>query len=286
MNKKIRIEDKEMQLIFDQEKETLLIRISSAEGASEIILKKSQYEEVIWTLISALFKEKPPIDHSNRFNLNSILDDSYITSLKLDFKRDYYHFLHRDFDFNITGNNEKEKAEVFIGIPQEDINLFAIEAIQNACGDFMEALGFELETQDEPVYGSFFQRLKFVLKSDKTKSEVKDIYNKGKQALEAQHLNLPTAEATEKLANAASRIIEAMANIDEGVLRLGAILVVKVQREGKPIVLAETVSPALASTLDNNPRILKNPNAIYELLISEKESQEQIGEAEGAEVPT
>jgi hypothetical protein len=148
--------------------------------------------------------------------------------------------------------------------------LFIIENIQNACGDFMEAVGYELEVKNEPVFGSFFQRIKFKLKHPKTQEEIEDLYNKGKQALEAKYLNLPTAEATEKIANAASKIIDSIADIDEAAIRLGAIIIVKINKNGRSIIVSETVSPSLASTLDNMPNILSNPRAVYELLSVDK----------------
>jgi hypothetical protein len=185
------------------------------------------------------------------------------------------------FHESIHAIRTKAEAEVFIGLPQEQIDLFAIENIQNACGEFMEAMGFEMEAKDEPVFGSFFQRLKFVLTSEKTAKEVNDIYQKGKHALEAQQLDLPRAEASEKLANAAAKAIESIQLMDEAVLRLGALLVVKVQKEGKPVILVETISPQMSATLDVNPVILNSPAAIYEILLASKKYKGQIGEGEG-----
>lgn len=161
-------------------------------------------------------------------------------------------------------------SDVLISLPQDNLNLFDIERIQNACGDFMEALGYELEIKNEPVFGSFFQKIKFKLKQPKTQAEIDDLYNKGKQALEAKYLNLPTAEATEKIVNSASKIIESLATIDEAAIRLGAIIIVKIKKDGKTIIVSETVSPALASSLDNMPNILSNPHIVYDLLKVDK----------------
>ena len=161
-------------------------------------------------------------------------------------------------------------SDVLISLPQDNLNLFDIERIQNACGDFMEALGYELEIKNEPVFGSFFQKIKFKLKQPKTQAEIDDLYNKGKQALEAKYLNLPTAEATEKIVNSASKIIESLATIDEAAIRLGAIIIVKIKKDGKTIIVSETVSPALASSLDNMPNILSNPDIVYDLLKVDK----------------
>lgn len=162
------------------------------------------------------------------------------------------------------------ETELYIGIPQKEIDIFTTEHIQNACGEFMEALGFELKTKNEPVYGSFYQQLKFWMKKEKTQKELDDIFQKGKLALETKYLNVPTAEASAKLAEAASKVIESLANIDDAAIRLGAIVIVKTKKEGKSILLVETVSPTLANTLDSMPNILTNPSAVYELLKVDK----------------
>lgn len=162
----------------------------------------------------------------------------------------------------------KYHNNVFIALPQESIPLDVIENIQNACGELMEALGYELEIAEEPVLGSFYQKLKFILTSPKTKREVAEGFSKAKAALEFNYLNLPSAEATEKLSNAASNLITSLNGVDEGLVRLGALLVVKVTREGKVRILSETLSPELSLLLDKTPQILNNPNTIYELLQS------------------
>ncbi|TVT38610.1 hypothetical protein FNT36_20745 [Hymenobacter setariae] len=174
-------------------------------------------------------------------------------------------------------------AEVFIGLPQEHIDLFTIERIQNATGEFMEALGFELETQDEPVFGSFFQRLQYLLKGE-VKEEINELYSKGKVALETQFVSVPSAEATSKLAGAAASLITALTGIDEAAIRLGAILVVKVSRDGVPLILAETVSPELALLLDKNPQLLKNPSVVFDLISTVRVPDKQVGESGSAEI--
>lgn len=164
------------------------------------------------------------------------------------------------------------KAPMIVALPQKQIPLLVQEAIVNACGDFMEALGYELEVKEEPIYGSFFQIFNFNGKHI-IKTEVKELYKKGKLALETQHISVPSAEATSKLAEAASRIITSLDNVEEAALRLGALLVIKVKRDGKVTVSAETISPSLALILDENPSLLKHPSAVMELISGETERQ-------------
>jgi hypothetical protein len=180
-----------------------------------------------------------------------------------------------------TANTPPERennitADVFIGIPQEHLSLFDIEAIQNATGDVMEAFGYEMESKDEPVYGSFFQRLKYLFRGEVVEAEAGDLYTKGKKALEAQLLNKPTAEVTEKQADAVAKLIVALAPIDEAVLRLGTLMIVKIQRNGIPVIAVETLSPKLAAMMDANPRFLENPRLVFEMLATTKSPTNQL----------
>lgn len=157
------------------------------------------------------------------------------------------------------------EAIVIINLPQEDIDISTIKRIRSATNDFMEALGFELEAQDEPVFGSFFQRLRFLWKGE-IKQEANEIYSKGKVALEAQFIDLPSAEVTNKLANAAAALITAVAPLSDAAIRCGSLLIVKVTKDGIPKVVIETVSPELTALLNKNPALLQNPSIVFDLI--------------------
>ncbi|MDO7849013.1 hypothetical protein Q5H92_21795 [Hymenobacter sp. M29] len=180
---------------------------------------------------------------------------------------------------NILMGNPRIETNVFIGLPQEHLELFDIERIQNAVGDFMEAMGFELETKDEPVFGSFFQDLKYFFKG-RGKAAAAEALQKGKLALETQHITLPAAEATGKLAESAAALISSLNGVDEAVLRLGSLLVVKVSRNGLPAIMAETVSPELAQLLDKNPGLLKTPAVLFDMLSAMQAPVKKIGGGE------
>jgi DNA-directed RNA polymerase specialized sigma24 family protein len=122
--------------------------------------------------------------------------------------------------------NEKKSSEVIIYIPEKP-SLFDQENIVNACGEFMEALGYEMKTEDEPVYNSFWQKIKFIFKRNITEEDVNNLFDKGKKALELKYVELPTAEQTEKLANATEKILNSIAKFDNCTIRLGSLLIVK-----------------------------------------------------------
>jgi hypothetical protein len=182
-----------------------------------------------------------------------------------------------------TQESGRVEADVFIGLPQEDIDIFTIERIQNATGDFMEAMGFELKTQDEPVFGSFFQKLKFLWKGE-VGQEAGEIYSKGKVALEAQFIDLPSAEATSKLATAAAGLITALDGVSDAAIRCGSILLVKVTKDGVPKIITETVSPELAALLNKNPALLQNPSIVFDLISGMRAPDRTIEESGSAEI--
>jgi len=163
---------------------------------------------------------------------------------------------------------EKIDAFVYIGLPDEMLEYMDIEILQEALGDFMEVMGFEYKTEDEPVLGSFFQWFKFKSKLKCTQKEASEIYAKGKAALEAKYLNLPTAEGTEKYAKSASDLICALGQVKRAIIRAGAILVVKTTIKDEPYIIVETISPLLAQKMDENPRFLKDPDELIKLIDS------------------
>ncbi len=279
---KLKIGEQNVVIVYDSEKSLFQVDVIQGDGGiirSELRLKETL--NLLEVLLESLTRLQKPTSSSKDDRLEDVLPAYRTTILgKLKALASIADEKKKNITF-IPAPTSQAMAEVFIGIPQEEINLFKREELTNACGEFMEAMGFELETKEEPVFGSFFQKLWFKLNKPATKAEIEEVYNKGKLALEATYLNKPTADATETIANAATKLIEALKNIDQGVLRLGAILVVKVKKDNETIILAETVSPELASTLDDNPKLLRNPNAIYELMLGDKSPDTKIEEGGG-----
>ena len=174
------------------------------------------------------------------------------------------------FEVNLQENEElyDHKEQVYIYLPAEEIPLLLTEDLTTACGEFMEALGYELEHENEPIYGSFLQNMWFKIKSGTkaTKDEIAEDFGKGKKALELKYVELPTAEQTEKLANSALKIVELLKEQDEGVVRLGALLVLKKSVDGKSKVIIQQLNYDLINILDKSPQLLQNLQTVYELI--------------------
>ena len=175
-----------------------------------------------------------------------------------------------DTEYTLTSQlfiqGEKPTAEVEIYIADAHVNLKDSENITNACGEFMEALGFEMETEDEPIFHSFWKKLKFIFSTQASTEEIDKLINKGKRALELRHVELPTAEQTEKLASAAAKIVESLEKFEEGVVRLGTLLVLKKKVNGEPKIVIQQLNQELIKILDEKPQLLKSLQTVYELV--------------------
>ncbi|NMH26494.1 hypothetical protein [Flavobacterium silvaticum] len=239
--------------------------------------QKTEYfeitDEILISLVELLLAEKYPelISSEQRKTLNYLRGLSGIVMSDRKSKEGLWGMIDanvkRGHGYFAGGEVIDQSTDVYIALPQKKISLQTIEGIQNACGDLMDALGFELEQKEEPVIGSFFQRLKFLFTSPKTKREAQDIYDKGKFALELAYLNMPNAEITEKLALASSNMMAQLEHVDEGVIRLGAIILVKYKTDvGNSRIIINTLSPQLTALFDSSPQLMNDPTTVFKMI--------------------
>ena len=133
----------------------------------------------------------------------------------------------------------------------------------------MEESGFEIIEEGDAVRGSFLKDFLFKSKEALSSDKAREIFEEGAEALRLKTLDLPTAEASLKLAEAASKLINSLEAFEAGVIRTGAVLVVKVTRNGKSYVKVDTVSPTLMHELNSDPSLLERPDDIFDLLIND-----------------
>jgi hypothetical protein len=160
--------------------------------------------------------------------------------------------------------NEKKASEVIIYIPEKP-SLFEQENIVNACGEFMEALGYEMKTEDEPIYNSFWQKIKFIFKRNITEEDVNNLFDKGKRALELKYVELPTAEQTEKLANATEKILNSIEKFDNCTIRLGSLLIVKRKAGNESVLKIHQLSLEEVKHMEENNSIIKDGDPLTKL---------------------
>lgn len=155
---------------------------------------------------------------------------------------------------------------VIVYIKDRERSLLAGEQLVNASGDLMEALGFTIAGWSEPVYGSFFQKMKYVFSNTIGTEDLEKLYFEGKKALELRFVDLPTAEQTEKLAAAAEKLVSTLKDVEEGVVRCGALIVLKGFFNGKPRLIIQQLNTEMILILDRSPNLIYNLNTVYELI--------------------
>jgi hypothetical protein len=157
-------------------------------------------------------------------------------------------------------------ASLYLGGDVDDSDAAVAEEAFMA---FAALLGVQKIEAIETRRGSIFRRFLAFFQNDKTKQEIESFYKDGKAALRAQQLNKPRSEATEKLAVAASTLLASLEGFDNAILRLGELVVVKQTHNGITNVGIETISPELASKLEADPELLRDPRRLLSMLPQE-----------------
>jgi uncharacterized protein YjbI with pentapeptide repeats len=176
--------------------------------------------------------------------------------------------------FHRVETPERYEIEVEIALPQEDINYPDLERLQMAIDHLMEVCEFELKGELDPVRGSWWQKLIFWSKDKTTSTAVNRILQTLKEVFVARSIGIPSAEEAAKLAEAVDKVIKSLEPFENGVIRLGKLLVIKGNLRGKSVLRVETISLALAQKLADNPQLINRPEQLL-LLIEEPDTASQ-----------
>jgi hypothetical protein len=231
-----------------------------------ILSDKDSAEDIVIECFSKLWEGK--VDLNNEKDIKSFLFNRAKTAILFYLRRNKQvsDFTLIDFglDEPFTPQLNENSSEVIIYIPEKP-SLFEQENIVNACGEFMEALGYEMKTEDEPIYNSFWQKIKFIFKRNITEEDVNGLFDKGKKALELKYVELPTAEQTEKLANATEKILNSIAKFDNCTIRLGSLLIVKRMVGTESVLKIHQLSLEEIKYLEENNSIIKDVDPLTQL---------------------
>ncbi len=173
-----------------------------------------------------------------------------------------------------TERSERYEIEVEIALPQEDINYIDLEQLQMAVDHLMEVCEFELKGELDPIRGSWWQKLIFWSKDKTTPTVVNRIFLTLKEVLVARSIGIPSAEEATKLAEAVDKMIKSLEPFENGVIRLGKLLVINGTLRGKSVLRVETISRSLEQKLADNPQLILRPQQLL-LLIEESENASQ-----------
>lgn len=162
------------------------------------------------------------------------------------------------------------EVRVIIYLPNADFSedLVAIEALRNSVDDFMEAFGFELEPEADPItrFGSWYGEVYYRTKKVLTAVGVRKIFERMKDALLGVAVDKANAEILERRASATAKLLAQIEKFDEAVLRLGGVLIVKATVNGKTRLVIETISQSLSRQLENDPLLMQRPRDLFTLL--------------------
>ena len=135
---------------------------------------------------------------------------------------------------------------------------------------FAAALGLGESGNWQSKSGSWFGELRLKLGRLAGSSEAQDAYAKGKQALELEYLARPHGKATKDIAAATSDVIRSLKGIEDAVVALGPLYIVKVTDDGSPRIVSMVLSPTQRAHVASNPHILSCPRMFWEHMVGEK----------------
>lgn len=159
----------------------------------------------------------------------------------------------------------KNNKHLYIAIPNK-VSLADAENITNAAIKLMIAIGYELKQVNGPIIGSFFKELWFLIKKSITPKKIEKNLEKAKDALEATYFDKPMAEAQGAISSSTAELIKSIEHVDEVVIRLDRLILVKALIEGKSVLLTTTITVEFGRLLNHNPKILNHPKEVYYFL--------------------
>jgi AcrR family transcriptional regulator len=138
--------------------------------------------------------------------------------------------------------------------------------IRDAMLDLLETAGWAEVRREQPVFGSWFQRIWLRGKENGAVDKLNDVAAKLERSLTLKHIGAPRAENDEREAAAIERLAKATENVDEVAIKTSSILFVKHQGQMVVRVLTE----AEIAVIDKHPELMRQP---AELLASLNEPQ-------------
>lgn len=157
-----------------------------------------------------------------------------------------------------------EYAEGYLYIDVEELS--KAENVFKAYKGFIKALGFKIINEGEFVKGSWIRRKFRAAKDFFNKEEVKDVYKKGKRALELAHLEKVQAEIDNLKVSAAAQLLESVKGIDNIAVKAGSIVLVKTIVNGEQIVRVFDLTDEQRLALEKDSALLNQPQLLLQSL--------------------
>jgi hypothetical protein len=146
----------------------------------------------------------------------------------------------------------------------------AVQPVVDSANTVLKTLAFQVAHEYPAQHGSFWQR--WCARSTEALShpEVQERLQKLEKAAEVWSLGRPQAEIDKNLAEAVSKLIEALRHEKEAAAQVGSILLLKLKGpDGQSRLTVQTLSVRQLIALEKDPDILKEPGRILKRLAIE-----------------
>ena len=138
----------------------------------------------------------------------------------------------------------------------------AHEQVQAAVEDLVRTAGWEITDRDEPVLGSWFRRMGARTRAAASSDLAQDAAATAAHALESRLVLAQDATVTATMMQNLGPVLGALQPTKDAVIRVGALLIVKVDW----IVAVHQLTAAQQLKLDHQPQLLTSPHDILATL--------------------
>lgn len=148
-----------------------------------------------------------------------------------------------------------------------------INDVEYAFNLFLAEFGFSLLSTTNPIFSSWFKKFKIKLKEFQKRPDVEKRMNEIEYILRQQAYLKPQSEIDKNQAEAVSKLLISLENIPNAAIKIGSILLIKLERENKqPLITIRTLNIDELIYLEKNPNLLNKPHEILNNLLIVGES--------------
>jgi ribosomal protein S13 len=141
-----------------------------------------------------------------------------------------------------------------------------IASVLENLDELVEALGYKKPVKSTVERGSFFGQSWAKVKKTLTSDDMKELKAKTERALELRLLDRDQAEVDNKIAEALTKIVASLADVQSACVRAGSILLVKYTGPQGSVILTRNLSPLEIRAFEKFPEIQKEPQKALESL--------------------
>jgi hypothetical protein len=132
-------------------------------------------------------------------------------------------------------------------------------AVVEAYIRFAKSIGLTVVNNGEFIKGSWWRKGIELLTRARNSDEAKEIFEKGKKAIELATIEKLQSEVNKNNAEAAAAYITAIKDIPEAATLLGSLLIVKVTVDGTPRIYSTVLTTEQLLKVEKSPVLMSNP---------------------------